>query len=44
MGKRRPEGHGRKGKAVYRKQAKRERKRLNKGKGAPIGDIKNWFK
>ena len=31
------------GKSVYRKQEKRKRKKANMGRGAPIGNIKNWI-
>jgi len=34
---------GKGGKRVYRKQEKRARKKLNKGRGAPIGNAKNWI-
>ena len=42
-GKHGNKNRGRKGKAIWRKQAKRERKRLNLGLGPPIGDIKDWI-
>jgi len=30
--------------SIRRKQAKRARKKLNKGKGAHISNIENWYK
>lgn len=31
------------GKPYERKRRKRERKKSNRGRGAPIGNIKNWI-